>query len=294
LRPVSLRVRGGSPEYDSAGVSIEGAAPRSGHLGAILYGPAAANLTLFPNGHTLFANIARFDRRWAISEYNATDLKQPAVLPGYDLSYKTFRDLFNYDGHQVSMMAWNGSNGLFAGEPGYVPYTSFRGTPAEEAMKDFLVTHADLPRGARLWTFGSPRHATSDGWSAENGTLDAAPGSVTLHPRAGAIALTSPPDQVIRPSDASLAILGFDRDVPLARVQVFARLDAASPWVGVTAPLKPDALRWTAAGLAVPLAWPQNWRKSQTIVEQLRVELAFAPQADAPRLARIALHPRAN
>ncbi len=51
-------------------------------------------------------------------------------------------------GSEISVMAWNGFNGLFAGAPDYVPYTSWRNTPAEDAMRDFLVSHADLPSGA--------------------------------------------------------------------------------------------------------------------------------------------------
>ncbi len=82
MRPVAINIRGETPDYDSAGVSIEGSVPSAGHLGTILYGPAAANEHPMSNGHSLFATIARFDPSWAIVEMNATDLKQPMVPPG--------------------------------------------------------------------------------------------------------------------------------------------------------------------------------------------------------------------
>src|SRR5262249_48036415 len=170
LAPVSLHIRGSSPNYDSAGVSIEGSIPAYGHAGATLYGPAAANEHPMEDGHSLFSTLGRMDPGWAVVETNATDPKTMA-RPTYAQSYHAFRDLFNFDARQVSLMAWNGSNGASADQPGYVPYTAWRNTPAEAAMRDFLVTHADLPRGARLWTFGAIGYADDDGWRLEKGTL---------------------------------------------------------------------------------------------------------------------------
>jgi hypothetical protein len=45
--------------YDSGGVSIEGAIPANGHLGAIVYGHTARNDLEMENGHSLFATIGR-------------------------------------------------------------------------------------------------------------------------------------------------------------------------------------------------------------------------------------------
>ena len=111
--------------------SVEGAVPRVGHLGAILYGPSAENKVTMETDHSLFATIARLDPQWAVVESNATDLKKADVPPVYAQSYHAFRDLFNYGGRQISLMAWNGSNGAYAGKPGYVAFTSWRNTPAE-------------------------------------------------------------------------------------------------------------------------------------------------------------------
>ena len=49
----------------------------------------------------------------------------------------------------VSPMAWNGSNGLFAGQPGFVPYTAWLNTPFEDAAKDFMLARAGLSPRAR-------------------------------------------------------------------------------------------------------------------------------------------------
>jgi hypothetical protein len=283
LPPFAVRVLSKSPSYDSAGVSVEGAIPRDGHLGAILYGRTARNAITLGNGHSLFATIGRMDDGWAIVEYNNTDLKFPTKRPDYAMAYQTFRDAFNYGAREVSAMAWNGSNGLFAGQPGYVPYTSWRYTPAEDAMRDFLVSHADVPVGARLWTFGTPVHADGDGWSAERGKLVAGKGFATLTPDAGEVTLLSPPDQVIRPTHIASIMMRFDGDVKPAKISVEAREGPAAPWrtVGTT----------TKGELA--FAWPAGWRKDTAIVTQLRISLRFPQGRDQATLSRVLLYPRA-
>src|SRR6185369_3063920 len=166
--------------YDSGGVSIEGSIPRQGHLGAILYGPVAENRVPMEDRHSLFATFARMDPGWAAVELNTADLRMPDVIPGYAQAYRSFRDLFNFDARQVGLMAWNGSNGIYVGRPGYVSYTSWRNTPAEDAMRDAMVSHANLPLGSRLWTFGSAVYADDDGWTAEDTTLERGRGQLAI------------------------------------------------------------------------------------------------------------------
>ena len=169
--PFAVFVNSASHGYDSGGVSVEGAIPANGHLGAIVYGRTARNDLEMETGHSLFATIGRMDDGWAIVEYNNTDLTAPTVPPDYSMAYHTFRDAFNYGAREVSAMAWNGSNGIYLGQPGYAPHTSWRNTAAEDAMRDFMVSHANVPRGARLWTFGTPRRADLDGFRAERGKI---------------------------------------------------------------------------------------------------------------------------
>jgi hypothetical protein len=306
-----------SREYDSAGVSLQGAIPRDGHLGAVLYGRTARNAITLDNGRSLFATIGRMDDGWGIVEYNNTDLKYPNVPPDYAMAYQTFRDAFNYGAREVSAMAWNGSNGIFVGQAGYAPWTAWRNTPAEAAMRDFLVTHADVPHGARLWTFGTPRHADTDGWTAQAGSLAAGPGEAKLVPSAGAVTLLSPPDQVVRARSLDRLVLVFQDRAP-ARVKVEAEADGRWHTIGEDASRKTarsagDGARPAANGHAgaavaagaaaghegtgsavasrdIALHWPPALRPG-VVTERLRLTLAFAPSVRQATLRAVLLYP---
>ena len=292
FRPVATHVRGESPNYDSAGVSIEGAVPTAGHLGAILYGPAAENDHRLANGHSLFATIARMDPSWGVVEMNATDLKAPNVPPTYSRWYRSFRELFNYDAKLVATMAWNGWNGLFANDPAYQPYTSWRNTVGESAMRDFLVTHANLPRGARLWSFGVPGYLDDDGWYLEDGGLVYARGGyLDLAWKGREAVLRSPADQVIRPTRIQALVLGFPPDSRPSSLRVQARLDGKSRWRDIGGTIPGERLVRTNAGWRASLPWPAEWRNGKTIVTELRIAAAFDAGRDEVRLDRIALVP---
>ena len=282
--PFAVRVDSASRSYDSAGVSIEGAIPANGHLGAIVYGRTARNDLEMENGHSLFATIGRMDDGWAIVEYNNTDLTAPTVPPDYGMAYRTFRDAFNYGAREISAMAWNGSNGIYIGQPGYAPHTSWRNTAAEDAMRDFMVSHADVPHGARLWTFGTPRRVDLDGFVAARGEIVAGTGFATLRTDNGIVTLASPPDQVIRPELLDRLVLRMEGASP-RRVQVFARRDAVSEWTRIA----------DGTSVDLPLSWPDGWRgDSGTVVEQFEVELAFPPGTRETRLTRVLLYPVAT
>ena len=281
MRPLSTYVTGESPDYDSAGVSVEGAVPRVGHLGAILYGPSAENKVSLETDHNLFATIARLDPQWAIVETNTTDLKHIDILPVYAQSYRQFRDLYNYGGRQVALMAWNGSNGLYAGQPGYVAFTSWRNTPAEEAMMDFLVTHANLPQGALLWTFGSSRYVTDDEWTATHGAIEPVGGALVMRLSGERLTLRSMPDLVVRPRSVDRLALRFEGPVDLTNATVYAKASGDDRWHVVG----------RGRGNDIVLDWPKAWRDDRTIVERLELELTFAPGADGAKLTRLLLYP---
>ncbi len=292
--PIAIKVTSKGKNFDTSGVSFEGSIPRYGHLGAVIYGETAENKTPMEGPHNLFAQLARMDPQWGVVEFNNTNLKLPKINPTYDQGYRSFRDLFNYDARMVSPMAWNGSNGLYADQPDYVAYTSWRNTAAENAMKDFVVSHADLPRGSRLWTFGSARHATDDGWSLEQGTVVAGKGFVDLQFGDAMATLLSPPDQVLRATSLSTLYVGLRDPDALVSVQVFARTDPSAPWQELVAEISSSSLTRTAPGLAVPLAWPAAWRSGDVIAESLKVVLRFRVGTDRARIDRIALYPRAG
>ena len=188
-------------------------------------------------------------------------------------------------------MAWNGSNGLLAGQPGYLPYTAWRNTPAEAAMRDFMVTHANLPRGARLWTFGAPGYIDDDGWRLEQGKVYARGGYLDLEFDNATATLLSPPDQVIRPGSIGSLVVGLRDPAQLAAIQIFSRTDSGSPWTSVGAPIASDRLRRTPAGVQVPIVWPRSWRRKATIVTEIEIVLAFASDTTGARIDRIALYP---
>ena len=171
--PFAVDLYSAPRNYDSGGMSIEGAKPALGHLGVILYGEAAVNDVRMETGKSLFATLAAIDPSWAIVEYNTADLRNPAARPTYAAAYRGLRDLWNFGARYMSPMAWNGSNGAFAGQSGYSTFTAWRNTPLEEAARDFMLARAGLPLGALLWTFGTPLHADGDGWNAGAGLAGA-------------------------------------------------------------------------------------------------------------------------
>ena len=286
--PFALRVDSPSKNYDSGGVSVEGAVPSHGHLGAVVYGPAAYNDIPMESTDSLFAAFKRLDPAWAILEFNTADLRQPKVLPTYAQAYRAYRDAFNYGARLVSPMAWGGSDGLYAGQPGYVSYMAWRNTPLEEAMRDFTLSHAYVPRGTRLWTFGSPSLASDDGWSvAAGGAVRAGHGVLELQPSAAEMTLLSPGNLVLRQGEVGLLVLGSNRLQDIAHVRLELR-DAGGNWLSAGAAER-TALKEDPAGLILPIVWP----KALAATEQVRVVVGLAqdrPGGEPVSLRHIALY----
>jgi hypothetical protein len=65
---------------DQAGVSIEGAKPRQGHLGVILYGPGSRNEGKPRSGRSLIDNIRRVDPEWGVGEFHPATIAFPEKL----------------------------------------------------------------------------------------------------------------------------------------------------------------------------------------------------------------------
>jgi Bacterial Ig domain len=262
--PFAMHVSSRRQNYDSSGVSVEGSIPRDGHLGVIIYGEAARNDVPMEDGHSMFATFARMDPGWGVVEFNSADLKNPLILPTYAQAYGSFRDIFNFDAREIAFMAWNGSNGQFAGQPGYVSYTAWRGTPAEEALRDFMISHAELPPGARLWTFGAARHADSDGWTSSHGTLTPIEGAIRIGTTSGVTTLVSPPDQVFRTKGVSRLVVMATSGK--ARIEKIEGRSGGQEWQVL--PISVDDGR----GM-VDIFWQDAAPKLPGVVEQLRVGL---------------------
>jgi len=285
--PFALRIDSPSKNYDSGGMSVEGAIPHDGHLGAIVYGASAFNNVRVENDGNLFAVFHQMDPGWAVVEFNTADFRTADQLPTYASGYRALREMFNYGARFASPMAWNGSNGIYAGQPGYVSFMAWRNTPLEDAMKDFAVSHAFVPVGSRLWTFGSASYADSDGWAGDGGTsLASSKGSIDVAASTGAASsLISPTALALSQADTDLLVLGVDGDA----VQSVA-VDGRAPggdWVALAPPVAVSDLAASPAGLSVPLGLPS----APAPLDQIRVQLRPRTPGSTLRIRHIALLP---
>ena len=283
--PFALHIESPSKNYDTGGMSVEGAIPRHGHLGAIVYGESAANHIRVEGDANLFATFHQMDPGWAVGEFNTADFRKPNELPTYAMGYRVLREMFNYGARFASPMAWNGSNGAFAGQPGYVSFTAWRNTPAEDAMRDFAIAHAFVPLGTRLWTFGSARHPDTDDWTAADGAgLTAGNGYLDVTPREGMVTLVSPLPLALARGETDLLVLGLDA-AALESVAVEARTSSGT-WIALGPPRDAAGLTTTPAGISVPLTWPGRLATT----DQVRITLRLRGSAPT-RIRHIALYP---
>jgi hypothetical protein len=291
LRPQAVYLDSQPPDYDSAGVSIEGAIPRRGRLGVIVYGPNALNQGRMGTPESTFRLFQRLAGEWAAVEFSTANLKDLTYLPTYADAYRAFREITNFGGVLVSPMAWNGHHGMFRGQPDYQVHTSWRATPAEVAAFDLMLERANLPRAAKLWTFGSRLHATTDGWSAlAPAELAERPGHVEVRAGGPRATLLSPAGDYVRADRYDLVVLGVADPAALRSMRVFGRRDGTLAWVPLTSELAAARLARTPAGLTIPLAWPE----ASAVVDQLRVELVPAAAGGTVRIDHVAVYPRAR
>ncbi len=253
--PLANHVTSPVKNYDDAGVSIEGSAPTHGHLGAIVYGQSALNDIAMEGKESLFAMFRKVDPDWAIVEHNTSTYNAPQTLAGFDKGYRTMREMFNYDARYVSPMAWNGSNGLFADDPAFSAYTAIRNTPLEEAMQEFMASHANLPRRALYWGFGTVMLAEDDGWKVQEGGEGVAEnGALKLIPSGERLVLMSPLAYSFPKAQHDLLILGTTPEWVKA-VKVEAVMEDST--VDLAPKTEATKLTFTKAGLEIPLVWPE-------------------------------------
>jgi hypothetical protein len=288
--PFAVRLDSPTKNYDSGGMSVEGSIPHDGHLGAIVYGAGAVNDVRMEEGANLFATFHRMDRGWAVVEFNTADFRTPQELPSYAMGYRALREMFNYGARFASPMAWNGSNGIYAGQPGYVSFMAWRNTPLEDAMRDFAVSHAFVPLGTRVWTFGSPRLADADGWSAATGTLASGLGHLDLTPADGAVTLVSPAALALDGDESDLLALGIaaDQVQSISSVAVEGILSDGTT-IALARPRAGSELAQTSAGLSVPLVRPEM----AATIDRVRIILAVRKPGATLRLRHVALYPAA-
>jgi len=283
--PFALTVESPVKNFDSGGMSVAGAKPTLGHLGAILYGASAVNDVRMENGASLLYSLATIDPGFAVVEFNTADLRHSHLQPDYAAGYRGLRDLWNFGARYVSPMAWNGSHGANAGKPGYSTFTAWRSTPLEEAARDFLLARAGLPLGSLLYTFGTPRHADDDGWTIETGTIALGHGALTVTPDSfHHVTLLSPHGLPPHIGRATTFIVGLREGVQ--RVRVFGRSNTETGW-SLLADARGDALRQTSAGIAVR----RSVGAGPAMIDQLRVEFQFVDPTPRPLTRFAALAP---
>jgi hypothetical protein len=242
------------------------------------------------NDANLFATFHGMDRGWAVVEFNTADFRTAKELPSYAMGYRALREMFNYGARFASPMAWNGSNGVYAGQEGYVSFMAWRNTPLEDAMRDFAVSHAFVPLGARLWTFGSPRLADADGWSVSVGALVSGPGHVDLTAVNGEVTLVSPSALALGGDESDLLTLGVtaDQGQSIIGVAVEGRLSDRTT-ITLAVPRDAKELESTPAGISVPLLRPTT----SATIDQIRVTLKLKNATGTLRLGHLALYPPA-
>lgn len=287
IDPFPIRVLSPAKNYDTGGMSVEGAIPAQGHLGAILYGASAVNQIRMEDKASLFATFRQLDPAWAVVEYNTASLLEPGRMAGFPAAYQSLRDIHNYGARFISPMAWNGSPGTVAGKPGFVSYTALRETPLQDAIKEFMVSHANLPRRARLWTFGTALHASDDGWTASPGAkMGASPGQLRVQVGAGAVgAIESPGELQFSAQDYRALVVQTDAPAQTTRVGVQAQ-SADGKWVVLVSETYLSEAPETRAGRV--LALPPTDAQFQ------RLRLTWLPgqQGASFGIRRIALYPR--
>ena len=178
---------------DQAGVSITGAKPKAGHLGAILYGPSSRNLGPTRNQNTLINNIRLVDPEWAVVEYHPATISFPEKLPSAEESYATVFNILNGGARFLSPM-W----GSFVGDrvvrpSNFKSYDAMEGTAYEYQLVWWLHALRGLPLDSFFYPFGNTQVKSKDGWEGAPGVqVDPQPGKLQLSGKNVPLAVLSP------------------------------------------------------------------------------------------------------
>lgn len=291
--PLASRIDSPAKNYDTGGASIEGAMPLHGHLGAILYGGSARNQIRMEGSLSLFAEFRELSgNNWAAVEFNTADLTQPKRLANFSDAYWAMRELGNYGARLVSPMAWNGS-GADTSAPNFVSYTALRNTPLEDAMTQFMLQRANLPRSARLWEFGAPGHADSDGWSMQAKTDRKDRPSILQMTagRDGVAFMESSPELDWTQGDFDRLVVAVSSDRPGLSVAVEVQAQNGAPWKTLVRQTSVSDLVNTPAGLILPIPHVSTINSGATCrIDRLRFVWHAVPGAQIS-VDRVALYP---
>ena len=178
---------------DQAGVSIEGAKPSLGHLGAILYGPGSRNEGQPRSGSSLIGNIRHADPSWGVVEFHPATISFPEKLPSHAESYATMQALINSGARFLSPM-WGSYAGDRVVHPNHFKaYDVMEGSAFEYQLVWWLRSMQAWPLGSLYYPFGNELVQSADGWAAAEGThLESGYGKLRLTGKGSRLALISP------------------------------------------------------------------------------------------------------
>lgn len=181
---------------DEAGVSIEGAKPPLGHLGAIFYGPGSRNEGKPRGGESLLDNVRSIDPEWGIVEMHPGNISTPHVMVSHQDAYRTLLTLINYGATRITPM-WGSSAGDQMVHPDHFrSYDVYDQSPFETQFVWWMHALRDQPWGGQVWPFGNAWVKSHDGWEAQGKAtlMVTTPGLVNLtdETSAGNIAMRSP------------------------------------------------------------------------------------------------------
>ncbi|MFA7239396.1 MAG: hypothetical protein WC091_04730 [Sulfuricellaceae bacterium] len=178
---------------DQAGVSIEGAKPKHGHLGAILYGPGSRNEGKPRSGSGLIDNIRRTDSSWGMVEFHPGTIAFPEKMPSHAESYATMQALINGGARFLSPM-WGSYAGDRVVHPNHFKaYDVMEGSAFEYQLVWWLRAMQAWPLGSLYYPFGNTLVQSTDGWTAMAGTrLESGYGKLRLTGAGSHLGLASP------------------------------------------------------------------------------------------------------
>jgi hypothetical protein len=176
----ALKILSPAKNFDTGGMSVEGAIPSHGRLGAVLYGESSRDSIKTEDGRKLFTIFNSESPNWAVVEFHPGDQREPQRVPTSSESLRSLRTMMHGGAKFISMMAWNGGSGNLRNEPGFVALTTIRDTPLEYMIKHVMSSHQDLPSGSTLWTFGSIAHSDDEGWVTTKGVGNSSFGNYAI------------------------------------------------------------------------------------------------------------------
>lgn len=149
---------------DEAGVSIRGAKPQNGHIGAILYGPASRNEGGTRNRLSLIDNIRVIDKTWGAVEFHPATIAAPEQIPSHAESYRSLLEMINGGARFLSPMWGSHARDQQVRPERFRSYDAFEGTPFEYQLLAWMDMLRRIPGNSLIFPFGNTLVTSSDGW----------------------------------------------------------------------------------------------------------------------------------